>query len=124
MSVQFQASLVEAAQTTTPALTGLAGTRRTPLSAGAWIDIRPNWVSGADDVFAALVDDVPWRAEQRQMWDKVVDVPRLVHTYMPGDPLPHALLDAARDALSSHYGDELGEQFGSARCSYDRKRGG
>src|SRR3546814_8589078 len=77
MSVQFQASLVEAAQTTTPALTGLAGTRRTPLSAGAWIDIRPNWVSGADDVFAALVDDVPWRAEQRQMWDKVVDVPRL-----------------------------------------------
>src|SRR3546814_2037540 len=70
MSVQFQASLVEAAQTTTPALTGLAGTRRTPLSAGAWIDIRPNWVSGADDVFAALVDDVPWRAEQRQMWDR------------------------------------------------------
>src|SRR3546814_15450671 len=50
------------------------------------------------------------------MWDKVVDVPRLVHTYMPGDPLPHALLDDARDALSSHYVDELGEPFVSAGC--------
>src|SRR3546814_11444232 len=111
MSGQFTGGPCDAETTTRPAVTGLAGTRRTPLSGGAWIDIRPNWVSGADDVFAALVEDVPWRGEQRQMWDKVVDVPRLVHTYMPGDPLQHALLDDARGALSSHYVDELGEPF-------------
>ena len=53
---------------------------RTTLTRGAWVDCRRNWLPGADDVFATLVADVPWRAERRQMYDRVVDVPRLVHT--------------------------------------------
>ena len=28
------------------------------------------------------------------MYDRLVDVPRLVHTYMIGDELPHPVLDA------------------------------
>ena len=47
------------------------------------------WLPDADDVFETLVRDVPWRAERRQMYDRVVDVPRLVHTYMIGEELPH-----------------------------------
>ena len=77
-------------------------------------------MSGADDVLARLVADVPWRAERRQMYDRVVDVPRLVHTYGEDEPLPHPLLDEAREALSSHYRPELGEPFLTAGCCYYR----
>lgn len=97
-----------------------AGLERRPLSRGAWVDVLRTWVPDADAVFATLVSDVPWRAERRQMYDRVVDVPRLVHTYLADDPLPHPVLDEARDALSEHYLPELGERFRTAGCCYYR----
>jgi len=93
---------------------------RTLLTRGAWVDVQRTWLPDADEVFAALVRDVPWRAERRQMYDRVVDVPRLTHTYMIGEELPHAALTAAREALSGHYLDELGEPFRTAGCCYYR----
>ena len=93
---------------------------RTQLSAGAWLDVQRNWLAGADDVFATMVSQVPWRAERRQMYDRIVDVPRLVHTYVLGEALPHPALEDARDALSAHYLPELGEPFVSAGCCYYR----
>ena len=102
-----------------PTLAPLAP-ERTLLSHGAWLDVQRNWLAGADDVFATMVSQVPWRAERRQMYDRIVDVPRLVHSYVLGDELPHAVLEAARDALSAHYLPELGEPFVSAGCCYYR----
>ena len=93
---------------------------RHPLSRGAWVDVARGWLPEADDVFATLVRDVPWRADRRQMYDRIVDVPRLLHTYMIGEDLPHARLVEARDALSAHYADELGEPFRTAGCCYYR----
>ncbi|EON25288.1 DNA-N1-methyladenine dioxygenase [Nocardioides sp. CF8] len=93
---------------------------RTTLAHGAWLDVQRNWLAGADDVFATMVAQVPWRAERRQMYDRIVDVPRLVHTYVLGEDLPHRALDDARDALSAHYLPELGERFVSAGCCYYR----
>ncbi|WP_067441765.1 alpha-ketoglutarate-dependent dioxygenase AlkB [Nocardioides jensenii] len=118
MSVEFQANLFDVAAD--PAAGSLAPARRTTLTRGAWVDVRPNWIAGADDVFTTLVNSVPWRAERREMWDRVVDVPRLVHTYGVGEPLPHALLDSARERLSGHYLPELGEPFETAGCCYYR----
>lgn len=118
MTVQFQANLFDVAEA--PSLAELATTRRTPLGAGAWVDVRPNWVTGADEVFSGLIGDVPWRAERREMWDKMIDVPRLVHTYMAGDALPHPLLGSAREALTQFYAPELGEPFVTAGCCYYR----
>jgi alkylated DNA repair dioxygenase AlkB len=119
--MDFQGTLFDepagAARTEVPALSGV---ERTPLSRGAWVDVRRNWLPAADDVFATLVSDVPWRAERRQMYDRVVDVPRLVHTYGVGEPLPHAVLADARDRLSEHYRPELGEPFRTAGCCYYR----
>ena len=93
---------------------------RTPLSRGAWVDVQRDWLPDPDEVFGALVDRVPWRAERRAMYDAVVDVPRLVHTYQRGEPLPHLALASARDELSAHYLPELGEPFVSAGCCYYR----
>ncbi len=98
----------------------LARLERRELTDGAWVDVARSWLAAPDDVFSTLVDDVPWRAERRQMYDRVVDVPRLVHTYMIGEDLPHPLLTEAREALSAHYADELGEPFRTAGCCYYR----
>ena len=117
MAVAFQPSLFDAPEI---ALGPLAGLQRTPLSRGAWIDLLPDWVSGADELFTRLVEEIPWRAERREMYDRVVDVPRLVCTYRVGEPLPHDVLTEARDLLSRHYAPELGEPFATAGCCYYR----
>ena len=85
--------------------------RRTLLTDGAWIDVRPAWLSGADALFDRLSSEVPWRAERRWMYERTVDVPRLLSFYGEGEPLPHPALDEAHDALNAHYEDELGEPF-------------
>lgn len=125
MSVDFQASLFDSL--TAPGsdagsgpLGDLGRVRRTTLGRGAWIDVLPGWVRGADDLFTRLVDTIPWRAERRQMYDRVVDVPRLVHTYGVGEELPHPTLREARDELSRHYLPELREPFVTAGCCYYR----
>ena len=117
--MQFQGTLFDEGAPTATSPRPLAPERRV-LSRGAWLDVQRNWLPDPDDVLAALVREVPWRAERRQMYDRVVDVPRLVHTYGVGEPLPHAALTAAREALSSHYRPELGEPFVTAGCCYYR----
>ncbi|GGU39811.1 alpha-ketoglutarate-dependent dioxygenase AlkB family protein [Streptomyces lavendofoliae] len=98
----------------------LAGVRRTVLGDGAWIDLLPGWLHGADALFEELAGNVPWRAERRTMYDHEVDVPRLLAHYRERDPLPHPVLDEARDALSAHYAAELGEPFTTAGLCYYR----
>ncbi|WP_338699977.1 alpha-ketoglutarate-dependent dioxygenase AlkB [Streptomyces sp. Q6] len=102
------------------ALGPLTGVRRTTLGAGAWIDVLPGWLSGADALYEHLADGVPWQAERRQMYERVVDVPRLLKFYGDGRTLPHPVLAEARDALSAHYGEELGEPFTTAGLCYYR----
>jgi alkylated DNA repair dioxygenase AlkB len=89
----------------------LDGARRTTLAAGAWLDVLPAWLTGSATLFDALSAEVPWQAERRRMYDRVVDVPRLLSFYDEADELPHPVLAAARDALSEHYAPELGEPF-------------
>ena len=104
MTLALQPSLFDSVAEDGPAFGALAGhVRRTPLAHGAWVDHLPGWLSGADQLFAELVDTVPWRAERRQMYDRVVDVPRLLSFYGEHDPLPHPLLAEGRDRLDEHY---------------------
>ncbi|NEA20362.1 alpha-ketoglutarate-dependent dioxygenase AlkB [Streptomyces halstedii] len=118
MSAHLQGSLFD--QTDRPLLGRLTGLRRTVLGDGAWVDLLPGWLSGGDALFTALVADVPWRAERRRMYDRTVDVPRLLAFYGAADPLPDPVLDEARMALSAHYAEELGESFTTAGLCYYR----
>ena len=104
--------------------------RRTTLTRGAWVDLRRGWLAGSGAVFARLAAQpgpekgpekgtVPWRAEKRQMYDRVVAVPRLLCFYGEDAALPDPALTAARTALNAHYGPELGEPFRTAGlCLY------
>jgi alkylated DNA repair dioxygenase AlkB len=74
---------------------------RRQLGNGAWLDVRSGWLTDADTLFDELLDAVPWRAERRQMYDRVLDVPRLVsfHDLVDG-PVPHPRLKQLRRRLN------------------------
>lgn len=93
---------------------------RRHLSRGAWLDYGPGWLSGADELFLRLRDAVPWRAERREMYDRTVDVPRLVCSYGVDDELPDPVLASVRAALNDRYAEELGEPFVTAGLCYYR----
>ena len=113
----FQGSLLDCTDESGPR--PLASARRTRLDRGAWVDVLPGWIPGADALFERLLTSVPWHAERRRMYERVVDVPRLLAFYGEGAPLPDPVLDEARTALDGHYADELGEPFRTAGlCLY------
>ncbi len=114
----LQASLFDHADAV--GLGSLDPVRRTELNHGAWIDVVPGWLRGADQLFERLVATVPWRAEERPMYDRVVAVPRLLSFYGEDDPLPDPVLHDARDALDRHYAAEPGERFRTAGLCYYR----
>ncbi|MEM7250341.1 MAG: alpha-ketoglutarate-dependent dioxygenase AlkB [Pseudomonadota bacterium] len=84
----------------------LARIERQVLDATAWVDYLPNWLDGADVVFDGLIQSTEWRHQQRRMYERVVDVPRLV-----GTPAPNSeygpLLTAMADSLSARYSQSL-----------------
>src|SRR5712691_7394868 len=118
MGVSVQESLLDVCEE--PALGALGGSvRRTPLAHGAWVDLRRGWLAGSGAVFARLAETVPWRAEKRHMYDKVVAVPRLLRFYGEDAALPDPVLTAARQALTAHSRPELCEPFRTAGlCLY------
>jgi alkylated DNA repair dioxygenase AlkB len=80
------------------------GARRRFLGQGAWLDVVPGWVRGADALFESVLTGAPWQARTRRMWDNVVDEPRLTTGTWddPPDPMP-----AMAAALSGRYGLDL-----------------
>ena len=122
MTVGMQGSLFDLTGTAgaAPSL-GALGTSvtRRELSDGAWVDLRPGWIADSPALFDALYDRAAWRAERRRMYDRVVDVPRLIATYQAHHRLPDPLLAQARSDLSAHYREELPEGFATAGlCLY------
>lgn len=77
-----------------------ARARRRWLGAGAWIDVVPGWVSGADALFSEVVERAPWAAHQRPMYDRIVAEPRL--TTRRWTTAPAAVIDMAA-ALGDRY---------------------
>ena len=82
------------------------GARRRFLGSGAWVDVVPRWVHGADALFEHVLAAGKWRARTRRMWDNVVDEPRLTTGGWDDPPPP---LAAMAEALSGRYGIDLSQ---------------
>jgi alkylated DNA repair dioxygenase AlkB len=85
-----------------PAFRGL---RPTALEAGSWVDYCPEWMSGFDEAFEALLHTSEWSQRRRWMYDRQVDEPRLTSWQRMDDATAraHRWLEDARVALSVHY---------------------
>jgi alkylated DNA repair dioxygenase AlkB len=116
MSVPVQESLLDLGERPAP---GPLHPERVRLAHRAWVDVQRGWLTGSGALFSTLADNVPWRAERRHMYERVVDVPRLLCFYAEDAGLPDPALDVCRDALTEHYQGELGEPFRTAGlCLY------
>lgn len=120
MSIAFQTSLLDDIFSE-PELRPLGlMVERIPLENGAWIDLRPGWLSNSDALFERLAVDVPWKADKREMYDKVVAVPRLVSWFGAGETFPDPVLVDAKEALNNHYGRPAGQVFETAGLCFYR----
>jgi alkylated DNA repair dioxygenase AlkB len=81
----------------------LARLCRMPLDKGAWLDHLPGWLEGHAAVLETLLSTMRWRSQRRRMYERVVDVPRLVAS-LPDDGPGHPILYKVAEALSNHYG--------------------
>ncbi|HXT92005.1 MAG TPA: alpha-ketoglutarate-dependent dioxygenase AlkB [Trebonia sp.] len=120
MSVAVQESLLDFGGDGDEAAPSAVRPERVRLARGAWIDVQRGWLAGSAGLFARLAESVPWRAERRRMYDRTVDVPRLLCFYGEDAPLPDQALDACQAALNEHYAAELGEQFVTAGLCFYR----
>lgn len=77
---------------------------------------EPAWVQGSDQVFEVLRDEMPWRAVERPMYDRVVDVPRLICTVERAELDPSHSLAQITDALER----TLNARFSSIGLNYYR----
>ncbi len=80
------------------------GVKRDDLGRDAWIDYASGWVSGHAALFEALLQTTRWRTSQEQMYERIVQVPRL-YGVLPQDGPGHPLLEDMRLALSERYGE-------------------
>lgn len=96
--------------TTTPDIAGgssqdrttLARVERLWLDETAWVDHVPGWLAGHDTLLDQLIGNVSWHCQQREMYDRTVEVPRLVAT-LPADGAIPPVLEQARALLNAHY---------------------
>jgi alkylated DNA repair dioxygenase AlkB len=82
----------------------LSGARRRFLGQGAWVDVVPGWATGADALFDQVHRSAPWKAYERPMYERIVDVPRLTAAAWDGRP---GVLDRMARCLGHRYGVEL-----------------
>lgn len=76
--------------------------RRLDLGRGAWVDHVLGWVSGHDLLFAAIEGSMQWHGHRRVMYERVVDVPRLLAS-VPEDGEGHPLIARMASLLSDRY---------------------
>jgi alkylated DNA repair dioxygenase AlkB len=82
---------------------GLRRIRRAALSEGAWFEHHPSWLEGHERVFRELERSIDWQSHRRMMYEREVDVPRLV-ARAPREGRLAELLQALARTLGARYG--------------------
>jgi alkylated DNA repair dioxygenase AlkB len=83
-----------------------ASLRRVQLDPTAWVDHAPGWLAGHEALLEHLVRTTSWHQPRREMYDRTVDVPRLVAS-LPEDGPGHPAIEEMRAALARRYAVEL-----------------
>lgn len=83
---------------------GFRELRRVELAGGAWYDYAPGWVGGHRSMFESLLHGTRWQTTSREMYDRIVDVPRL-YAVVPDDGAGHPLFERMCVLLAARYGE-------------------
>lgn len=82
---------------------GFASLVRRQLDDTSWIEHAPGWLTGHEQLLETLARTTAWQEHQRQMYDQVVDVPRLT-AVLPKHGPGHPVVEEMRGALERRYG--------------------
>lgn len=96
-----------------------SGIRRHKLDATAWVDHCPGWLSGADEVFAWLLDEAPWKAIDVEMYGRILPQPRLVARW-PYDPVSRVALPPVLEDIRAALADRYRRRFDSVAANLYR----
>lgn len=77
---------------TIPAVRSDAVFERLQLDETSWIDVARGWLSGADEVYDALIERAAWQQGRIFRYERWVDEPRLSGWCRPDGPVPHPVL--------------------------------
>lgn len=81
---------------------------RVHLDETSWVDVYRGWLSGADELYAALLGDVRWQSSKLFRYDHWVEERRLGAMWNRGMPLPNPALAGVHKALQRQYSVEFG----------------
>lgn len=92
-----------------------ATAQRIPLDDDAWVDHVSGWVQGAETLFEDIVEHAPWEHRTVQMYDRMVEEPRLTAWYgqAPSDADAPAIFTEMISALGTRY-DRAFDSVGAA----------
>lgn len=96
-----QTSLLALGEAQVPAAVGPI--ERTDLGKGSWIDHQSQWLPGADAWFDDLMELLSWSTMSRPMYDRMVDVPRLITNYRRADLDTPPQLESLARVFDRHY---------------------
>lgn len=102
----IQGSLLASGEARVPRQLGPV--ERIDLGRGSWVDWAPDWLPGSDQWFDLMVNELPWRQLERPMYERMVEVPRLICSF--DDPNDEAIpldLLRLRPVLEAAYGRSL-----------------
>jgi alkylated DNA repair dioxygenase AlkB len=81
-----------------------AAVYRIELDATSWVEHVTGWLTGSEQLLAALVAKAGWEQRERWMVNRTVVEPRLTAEYTELAQAPEPMLRTAARALSDHYG--------------------
>ena len=90
---------------------------RFDLGAGAWVDTCPSWLPGAEGWFDEVRTTLTWRSARRPMYDRMVDVPRLMASVDRNDTGQTA---KRIDRLATRFEQYYGEAFPTVHANWYR----
>lgn len=91
-----------------PALAADPVFERRALAHGAWVEMARGYLCGADALLDELAASVPWKQGRRNMYDRLVDDPRLSRWYHRDAAFPHPVLHDVHAAIRARYRIGLG----------------
>lgn len=103
-TVSWQSSLFGAEH---PRLRDLRHLERRWLDRESWVDVGRDVVHGTDEIFTAVHQALPWQADERPMYDRIVTVPRLTAFLPAGDPRFPPIVRTIAQVFSDHYGEHF-----------------
>jgi alkylated DNA repair dioxygenase AlkB len=78
--------------------------KRMALDVHSWVELVPNWMTGARSLHEHLATTVSWSQRDRRLFDQTFQEPRETAEYRNLDDVPESRLLQAAGALSQHYG--------------------